>query len=176
MNGARLARPFVSTLVSTSKYCLCLVCLLVLALQARAAQTPALPVYSRVYDPLRDPFADGEAALKLARNTRRKVLIEVGGEWCGWCHVLERFLNDHPSLRSRLHETFVLLKVNVDAVNDNAEFLSAFPRTLGYPHMYIPDSGGTILFSQDTAEFLQDGRYSERRFQAFLDRWGKPLD
>jgi len=79
-------------------------------------------------------------------------------------------------LRSRLHETFVLLKVNVDATNNNAEFLSAFPRTRGYPHMYITDSGGTILFSQDTAEFLQGGRYSKQRFHAFLDRWAKRHD
>jgi len=114
--------------------------------------------------------------LALARDSNRKVLIEVGGEWCSWCHVLDRFLNEHPSLRSRLNETFVVLKVNVDATNDNAEFLSAFPRTLGYPHMYITDSTGTILFSQDTAEFLQDGRYSEQRIQAFLDRWDNKHD
>jgi hypothetical protein len=37
--------------------------------------------------------------------------------------------------------------------------------------MYITDIDGTILFSQDTAEFLQDGKYSEQRFRAFLDRW-----
>ncbi|MEN8205505.1 MAG: thioredoxin family protein [Pseudomonadota bacterium] len=153
-----------------------LVCLFALAVQAHAAQTPALPDYSRGYDPTRDPFADGEAALELARNTNRKVLIEVGGEWCSWCHVLDRFLNEHAQLRSRLHETFVLLKVSVDATNDNAEFLSVFPRTQGYPHMYITDTGGTILFSQDTAVFLQDGRYSEQRFQAFLDRWSNKHD
>ena len=157
-----------------SRSLLCLVCLIVLALPTQAAS--ALPDYSRGYDPMRNPFTDGEAALKLARDTHRKVLIEVGGEWCSWCHVLDRFLNEHPALRSRLHATFVLLKVNVDATNDNAEFLSAFPRTLGYPHMYITDSGGTILFSQDTAEFLQNGQYSEQRFQAFLDRWDNTHD
>lgn len=159
-----------------SRSLITLVFLFLTGLQVHAAQSLALPDYSRDYDPMRNPFADGAAALELARNTQRKVLIEVGGEWCSWCHVLERFLNEHPLLRNRLHETFVLLKVNVDDTNTNAEFLSAFPRTQGYPHMYITDSGGTILFSQDTALFLLNGRYSVQRFQAFLDRWQNKHD
>lgn len=148
---------------------LSIILLCVLGMQVYAS--PALPAYSSGYDPARDPFADGRAALQLARDTQRKVLIEVGGDWCSWCHVLDWFLNVHPALRIRLHQTFVLLKVNVDEVNGNSEFLAVFPRPPGYPHMYITDTDGTILFSQDTAEFLQDGKYSEQRFRAFLDRW-----
>lgn len=145
--------------------------LCVLAVQVHAAPVQLLPAYSEGYNPARDPFADGRAALQLARDTQRKVLIEVGGDWCSWCHILDRFLNEHPALHTRLHQTFVVLKVNVDDANDNSEFLAVFPRPLGYPHMYITDTDGTILYSQDTAEFLQDGRYSEQRFGAFLDRW-----
>ena len=133
-----------------------------------------IPAYSQAYDPGRNPFADGRAALKLAKETRRRVLIEVGGDWCSWCHVLDRFLIEHPFLQVTLNKTFVLLKVNVDETNDNAEFLSAFPRAPGYPHMYITDSDGNILFSQDTAEFLDNGKYSEQRFRLFLDHWSIP--
>ena len=146
-----------------------IICLCVLG--ARVLASPVLPAYSKGYDPARDPFADGRAALQLAKDTQRKVLIEVGGDWCSWCHVLDRFLNEHPVLRTRMHQTFVLLKVNVDEANDNSDFLAVFPRPLGYPHMYITDIDGTILYSQDTAAFLQNGRYSQQRFRAFLDRW-----
>lgn len=68
----------------------------------------------------------------------------------------------------------MLLKVNVDETNDNAEFLSAFPRAMGYPHMYVTNSDGKILSSQDTAEFLENGKYSEKRFRLFLDHWSIP--
>ncbi len=130
-----------------------------------------LPVYSREYDERRDPNADGRQALKLAEETHRKVLIEVGGDWCSWCHVLDRFIKDHPQVESRLHEIFVVLKVNISDSNDNVEFMRAFPRAKGYPHMYITDSSGTILHSQDTADFRENKKYSEQLFNVFFDRW-----
>ena len=130
-----------------------------------------LPVYSQVYDAQRDPNADGREALRLAEDTQRKVLVEVGGDWCSWCHVLDRFIKAHPDVETRLHETFVVLKVNISDANDNTEFMSAFPPAKGYPHMYITDSSGTILHSQDTADFRQDKKYSEQRFMIFFDRW-----
>ena len=130
-----------------------------------------LPVYSRAYDASRNPYADGRDALKLAKSTQRKVLIEVGGDWCSWCHVLDRFIKAHPEVESRLHQSFVVLKVNVSDANDNAEFMAAFPAAKGYPHMYVTDSDGNILYSQDTAEFRENKKYSEQRFMMFLDRW-----
>ena len=139
---------------------------------AQASQlSEELPVYSRVYDASRNPNADGRAALKLAKETNRKVLIEVGGDWCGWCFVLDRFIKEHPKVESRLHQTFVVLKVNISDENNNVDFMAAFPPAHGYPHMYVSDSDGDILTSQDTADFRENKKYSEDRFMAFFDRW-----
>ena len=137
------------------------------------AQT-SLPPYSQVYDPARDPFADGRAALKLAGETNRRVLIEVGGDWCRWCHVLDEFLAENKDIREQLHRHFVILKVNVSEANDNAEFMAGFPKPLGYPHMYITEADGRIIFSKDTAELLENSRYSVKRFQQFIDKWKLP--
>jgi len=150
----------------------CLAGLLLWGGQLESSQAEGLPAYSLGYDAARDPFSDGQAALQLARQTDRMVLIEVGGDWCSWCRVLDRFLNQHPSIRAKLHERFVVLKVNVDDNTDNAEFLSAFPPALGYPHLYITSNDGSIVHSQDTAEFLQNGKYSQQRVLDFLEHWG----
>ena len=155
-----------------SMWVICLAGLLLWGGQLETLQAEGLPAYSLGYDPARDPFSDGRAALNLARQTGRMVLIEVGGDWCSWCHVLDRFLNQHPAIRTKLHERFVVLKVNVDDSNDNAGFLSAFPPALGYPHMYITGNDGSIVHSQDTAEFLRNGEYSQQRVLGFLDHWG----
>lgn len=131
----------------------------------------SLPAYSQKYDPARDPFKDGISAIKLAQASNRRVLIEVGGEWCKWCHVLDNFLADNPDIKQRLHATFVMLKVNVSDANDNQPFMKNFPKTLGYPHMYVTEKNGDFLRSKDTADFLVNGKYSRKQFTKFFDRW-----
>jgi len=158
------------SLLSFVRHGVAMTCL-VASISCLAVEPDELPVYSRTYDVNRNPNADGRAALQLARQTSRRVLIEVGGDWCSWCHVLDRFINDNPRLRSRLHETFVVLKVNVSDENDNAQFMASLPPNLGFPHMYITDADGVVLHSQDTAEFRHKGKYSEQRILAFLERW-----
>jgi len=133
-----------------------------------------LPDYSNKYDPTRDAIADGVAALALAKHTNRRVLIEVGGDWCSWCHILDRFLKNNHNVREALHRHFVLLKVNYSDENYNEAFLRVFPKPLGFPHMYITDEKGGILYSKDTAELLENGQYSGKLFISFLNKWKKP--
>jgi thiol:disulfide interchange protein len=130
-----------------------------------------LPAYSTRYDVKQDAFKDGAAAVKLASETNRRILIELGGDWCTWCNKMDVFFDNNPDVKQKLHETFVMLKINVSDENDNAEFLKAFPKPLGYPHMYVSEYNGSVLWSQDTAEFLKNGQYTRESFLAFFERW-----
>lgn len=136
-----------------------------------AAESRDLPGYSRHYDPQRDPFADGRDAIEKAAASQRRILIELGGNWCAWCKKLDRFIAEHEIIKKKLYENFIVLKVNVSDENDNHEFLSAFPKTFGYPHFFVAHSDGSVLHSKDTAELLEDGKYSEQRFLDFIEHW-----
>lgn len=138
--------------------------------QVEAAET-TLPPYSTHYDPARDPFTDGRTAIVLAKASQRRILIEVGGDWCKWCHVLDKFIKSDKQIEHALHQTFVVLKVNVSDENSNEKFLSAFPKNLGYPHMYVANMDGKVIHSQDTGEFLSNLKYSKQKFLVFLQRW-----
>jgi len=130
-----------------------------------------LPMYSKVFDDQRDPFKDAIAAIELAKSTNRNVLIEIGGNWCTWCHKMDAFLADNPDIYKSLHQSFVLLKVNVSDSNENTDFMKGLPPVLGYPHMYVSTGSGKMLLSKDTAEFLESGEYSRRQWLAFIDKW-----
>ena len=134
----------------------------------------AAPAYQPVlqYDPKRDAAADIDAAVAEARRSGRHVLIEVGGEWCVWCHRLDDYLKRHRKLNALLERNFVMVKVNYSPENENEEVLSRYPEVAGYPHFFVLDSDGKLLHSQDTAELEKGKSYHARRFKRFLTRWG----
>jgi thioredoxin-related protein len=130
-----------------------------------------LPKYSRVYDENSDPFKDAGAAIKLAKETNRNVLIEIGGNWCGWCKKMDEFLVKNPEVYKKLHDEFVLLKISVSDSNENEAFMKSLPPVLGYPHMYVSTNTGKMILSKDTAELLDDEQYSKEQWLAFLNKW-----
>ena len=136
---------------------------------------PALPYVVDDYDPDRDPGADLQSAIQLATESRKRILLEVGGQWCGWCKLLDLFIHDHPAVHSLLVDHFLIVKVNYGRENENAEFLEQYPQIHGYPHIFVLESDGTFLHSQDTA-LLEDGRtYNEGALVKFLKMWMRPV-
>jgi thiol-disulfide isomerase/thioredoxin len=133
------------------------------------SENPDLPDYSQGFDPARDPFVDGDNALRLARESGRRVLIEAGGEWCMYCKRLDHYIHGNPMVREALYKNFVVLKVNISDKNDNREFMA---KIHAYPHFFITESDGTLIHSQDTSRFLHRGVYSESLILEFIDKWG----
>ncbi len=131
----------------------------------------SLPDYSKIYDPERDPFEDGNNALQNAKETQRRVLIEVGGDWCTWCHILEDFISATPAVYTQIHDNFVVLKVNVSDANENESFLNSLPKITGYPHLFITEDDGSIIYSGNIVQLLENGKYSREHFNHFLDEW-----
>lgn len=130
-----------------------------------------LPAYSKVYDDQRNPFDDANAALALAKKTDRNVLIEIGGNWCTWCHKMDAFLLKNPNVYQALHSKYVLLKISVSDTNENDDFMKALPPVLGYPHMYVSTASGKMLLSKDTAELQDSEGYSTDYWLDFLQQW-----
>ncbi len=121
-----------------------------------------------VYDPTRDAAADIRHAIASARKEGKHVLLEVGGSWCIWCKILDRYFEDHPDLLALRKANYVMVKVNFSKENENIQVLSKYPKASGYPHLYVLDGTGELIHSQDTAP-LEEGRgYDHGRMRDFL--------
>ncbi len=143
---------------------------------AVAAGAPTAPSTESLYDPKADPAADLARAIQEARSSGRRILVEVGGDWCIWCHRLHDFVASHDSVREAWTREFVTVDVNFSKENENRKFLRRYPRIPGYPHLFVLDSDGKLLHSENTGE-LEDGKsYSEEAILEFLKRWAPPAE
>jgi hypothetical protein len=125
--------------------------------------------YSSAYDPKRKPEADLLLAEAAAQQGHKRILLEMGGDWCSWCKILDKFFADHQDLRDLREANFVLMKVNVSGSNENAAFLNQFPRIVGYPAFIVLDADGKLVAPKDTSS-LEDGHgsYNAKAIKDFL--------
>lgn len=124
------------------------------------------------YDPEADPFEQYHEAIEQAQRENKLVLVIAGGDWCRWCHVLEQLLASDREVETRLHETFVVMKVYVGFDNYNDLFFSQLPPAKGAPHFWIISPEKEILASQSTSGFEAGKKgYDRQAFLQFIADW-----
>lgn len=134
--------------------------------------TPQAPSFYSVphYDEKRDPSVDLAMTKKTARQTQKRILLQVGGDWCNWCGRLAEVLVENAQLRSVLEEKFLIMKVASQTQYSDA-FLADYPKILSYPHLFVLSDKGELLHSQDMEELEQGEGYDEDALLEFLETW-----
>jgi thioredoxin-related protein len=124
------------------------------------------------FEPSRNAARDVGAAVAMAKSQGKRVIVDVGGEWCSWCHILDRFITDNPDIGALIGERYVWVKVNYSKENKNGVVLSRWPKVAGYPHLFVLDANGKLVHSQDTGALEAGKSYDKAKVLAFLKRWG----
>ena len=138
-----------------------------------ASSIPATQSTVDKYDPKRDPAKDIQDAIVEAGKTGKRILLEVGGEWCVWCHIMDRYFEENPKLLEFREKNFVMVKINFSRENENKKLLSRYPAIPGYPHIFVLDSNGKLLHSQDTSKLESGKSYDLEKFFSFLQKWAR---
>lgn len=150
--------------------CMFLLMLLVLPL---AAQDGDVVFFDTDYDVKVDPFDQLTEAKALARDGNKLILLDVGGEWCIWCHRLDDFFRGNKDISDYLIEHYVPVKINFSLENKNEEFLRQYPKAAGYPHIYVLDRDGLLVHSQNTGDLEEGKGHSREKVMAFLKKWAE---
>jgi len=141
--------------------------LTVFSLTAFAQELPAK------FDPQRDAAKDVRTATSMAKAQGKRVIVDVGGEWCKWCHFLDKFIDTNADVKAALDKNFVWVKVNWSPDNKNVALLSQWPKVKGYPHLFVLDAEGKLLHSQNTGDLeAAEGldTYDKPRVMAFINQ------
>lgn len=151
-----------------------------LALFAVCAQSaPAAPpqqtfpsaAHSQIFNPAQDAASDLRAALLDARRSGRRVLLDVGGDWCVYCLQLEEFFRTNRDLAALRDRSFVTVHVYFGDTRQTARILAGLPPVLGIPHFYVLDDTGALLHSQHVTELREGPGYSATKIATFLKVW-----
>jgi thiol:disulfide interchange protein len=136
-----------------------------------AALAQALPAR---FDPSRDAATDVAIATAAAKAQHKRVMVDVGGEWCPWCHILDRFVAAHADVQQLVEANYIWVKVNWSPQNRNETLLSRWPRVKGYPHLFVLDGDGQLVRSQDTSQLEAGADYDKDKLLAFLRLYRQP--
>jgi thioredoxin-related protein len=126
------------------------------------------------FDPKRDPAKDLKEAVAKVTKKNMRILLDVGGEWCPWCKLMDQYFIDNKKVGGYLRANFIVVKVNFSQENQNEKFLSAYPTIDSYPRLLVLEKDGTFLDAQDTGELEQGHGYSDEKMMAFLKKWTMP--
>lgn len=123
------------------------------------------------FDPKRDAAQDISAAIKLAGKQNKRIILDVGGEWCPWCHKLDKMFHEDADVAKILKDKYIVVKVNYSQENENKAVLSKFPAIKGYPHLFVLDKKGKLVHSQDTGDLETGDHHDHDKVLTFLKKW-----
>lgn len=129
------------------------------AASAPAVEGPARKGASKakLYDETADAREQIAAALVEARAGGKRVLIQWGGNWCGWCLRLDKLLKSDPAIVRELRERYVVVHVDTGIPDDKnvalAEGYGARVNEEGYPYLTVLGPDGKAAANHDSGSF-----------------------
>lgn len=128
--------------------------------------------------------------MKQAKQSGKKVLIDVYTDWCGWCKKMDAGTYTDKKVLEVLNKNFVVIKLNAEAnekityagkMMSPAEFSQGMGVN-GYPAtLFLKSNGDAITLLPGYAEadmfthvlnFIGDNHYEKKKFADYLAEKG----
>jgi len=142
---------------------------------AQAGQQPAKGGRPAIYDVSADGKKQIAAAVAKANKENKRVLLQLGANWCPWCHRLHQLFRTDPAIAASLKQNYIVTLIDVDKEH-NADVVEQYekPTRHGLPVIVVLDSKGKRLTTQDTSKLEEGDHYDTKQVLAFLDKWARP--
>ena len=143
-----------------------------LALPTLAAEAPAKSARPSIYDEQADATKQIADALTRAKQEHKRVLLQFGANWCGWCHRLHSLFQSDAAIAAKLKQSYVVVLVDVNkGHNEATDKQYGKPTTNGLPVLVVLDAAGKSLVTQDTGKLESGDHHDPAKVLAFLNQW-----
>jgi thiol-disulfide isomerase/thioredoxin len=140
------------------------------------ATMAALPVVERhPYDEAADAPKAVDAAFARAKKSGKRVLIDLGGNWCGDCVVLANIMQ-LPEMKSFIAAHFEVVAVDVGRFDKNLAVPARFgitKRLEGVPSVIIADADGTQVNAGNVSALADARHMTPQGVADWLAQWAK---
>ena len=158
-----------------SRIAMMLSAMLFLGALAAGAAEQAKPKREPIYTEDGKGMARVEQALVAAKRENKRVLLKIGGNWCGWCYKLHDLFQTDKAIQTLLRNEYELVMVDNRADKPVIEKWQITPN--GYPYLAVLDSMGKKVIEQETGSLEIGDKHDPQKVKAFLGKWKPvPLD
>jgi len=127
----------------------------------------------KLYNPEDDAKVEISKAVKKAKEEGKYVLLQIGGNWCGWCKAFDKKVSSNDTLKASIDKNFVVYHLNYNKENKNEAVLASldFPQRFGFPVFVILDEKGNRIHTQNSV-YLEEGKgHSAKKILKFFNHW-----
>lgn len=130
---------------------------------------------SLIYHPELNATEQIKAATIKATNENKHILLMIGGNWCRWCRMFNKFVTTDMQLDSAMNKNFIVEHINYSKENKNEELLKQlkFPQRFGFPVFVILNSNGELIHTQNSAYLEKGEGYNKETVMDFFHQWRK---
>lgn len=144
-----------------------------MAQNAPAPSQAAQPEVKKVavYDEKADAKAEIAKALARAKKDNKRVLVQWGANWCGWCVKLDGTMKKDAKLNRKMLYEYELVKVDVGQFDKNAELFGGYGAKLkdsGIPYLTVLDADGKVVTNQETGTLESGDKHDPAKVLEFL--------
>lgn len=126
-----------------------------------------------IYHPDADAQAQIDEAVAKASAENKHVLLQIGGNWCGWCKRFYQLSHENASIDSTLKANYVVAHINYSKENKNLSTLAklGYPQRFGFPVFVILNAKGERIHTQNSVYLEEDKGYDVKTIVRFLHQW-----
>jgi thiol:disulfide interchange protein len=145
-------------------------------------KTPPKKKRPKIYDESADGAKQIAEALARAKKENRRVLVQWGANWCGWCHVLHGVFEKDKDVARKLKYEYDVVLIDIgrwDKHLDLAAKYGADFKTKGVPYLTVLAADGSVVANSDTGRFepakdAQSRSHDPKKLVAFLTEHQAP--
>jgi len=126
------------------------------------------------YNPKANAENDIEKLIAKAKQEKKNIMIQAGGNWCIWCLRFNQYVQTTPELKKLVDDNYLYYHLNYSPENKNEKVFGKYGNPgdeFGYPVFIVLDENGKMIHVQKS-DVLEEGKgYSLEKVKEFFTTW-----